>query len=554
MKKTIALLLTITMMLSCTVAFAEPDYQSYTQWPVSEEKIEMKLTIPRNDAYGVDADQMWFWNFVKKYSGLDIEIEQISEDAISERKSLMFASGDLPDVLYGIKVTTDEIVQYGAEEGMLMDLSPYITEDIMPNLCKLLEVLPEGLALCTCFDGKVYTLPVFGRLGVDGNSDRSFIDYALLQELGLEIPKTLDELVDALYAMKAYDADLIPLGGSQNAFNPSYYLLNAMGYLGAGYNDGTGITVRDGKAVIPATDELFVEFLKLMNRFYTDGIISQDFYTIDSTTVNAQMAEGKLGLYPFVPYTVTPEYDDYSHWESVYPLTSEYNDTPKWVAADTISNGSFVMSAECKNPEAILRAFDGFYALPISVLTWFGPMYEEGVGGWIWPGQDMVYLDEKGEPYTELLAYNFKFGSGTSEGIKNEALTFVEKYDSTPDSLNAYCYDLYNQTMEGFMKDGTYNDEHGDGNFRNSMKANITPYETTGYPSIVYMSEDDTYRVAELESVLVPYMQSEIAKFITGMRSLDTFDAYLEECRDMGSDELNDIYDKYYQDYLENTK
>lgn len=49
-------------------------------------------------------------------------------------------------------------------------------------------------------------------------------------------------------------------------------------------------------------------------------------------------------------------------------------------------------------------------------------------------------------------------------------------------------------------------------------------------------------------------MQSEIAKFITGMRSLDTFDAYLEECRDMGSDELNDIYDKYYQDYLENTK
>ena len=33
-----------------------------------------------------------------------------------------------------------------------------------------------------------------------------------------------------------------------------------------------------------------------------------------------------------------------------------------------------------------------------------------------------------------------------------------------------------------------------------------------------------------------------------------TFDAYLEECRDMGSDELNDIYDKYYQDYLENTK
>ena len=55
--------------------------------------------------------------------------------------------------------------------------------------------------------------------------------------------------------------------------------------------------VREGKAVIPAYDDTFVEFLKLMNQYYTDGLMSSDFFTIDQTTAFAQLAEDAVGTY-----------------------------------------------------------------------------------------------------------------------------------------------------------------------------------------------------------------------------------------------------------------
>ena len=554
MKKVFICFLVLVIMAAGTAGFAKQvDYREYSQWPVSEEKIPFDLYLFRSDAYGCDAKDMYFWNYFNEYSGLEANIEQISESAIAERVSLMFASGDVPDVVYGIPISTDNIVQYGAEEGLLLDMSPYNNEDVMPNLCQIIKDMPQVLSYCTCTDGKVYTLPSIG-VTKDGESTRSFIDYALLQSLGLEIPTTLDEFVDAMYAIKEKYPDMIPLGGSQDAYNPSYYILNALGYLGTAYNDGSAVTVRENKAVIPASDETYKVFLKLMNQFYNDGIISKDFYTIDSITVNAQMAEGKLGVYPFVPYTVTPAYEDFSHWESLIPLTSEYNETAKWLAHNQVNVGYFVMSADCEHPEEILRAFDAYYTMQMTLYTWYGPMYEEGVGG--------MYIDENctkhflrpdGTEYEAGLEYCYQYGSGANcaMGVVNMGDGFNVE---CPNKMAAIQYVM----AELWDNDGSalkfYDDQLGDGIFRNSMATNITPYESQGYPNVVYMSADDSYRLSELESVLVPFMKAETAKFITGARSLDEIDAYLEECRELGSDELNGLYDKYYQIYLENTE
>ena len=53
----------------------------------------------------------------------------------------------------------------------------------MPNLCRVIKDMPETLSYITCTDGKIYTLPSVGTTN-DGDATRSFIDYALLQELG----------------------------------------------------------------------------------------------------------------------------------------------------------------------------------------------------------------------------------------------------------------------------------------------------------------------------------------------------------------------------------
>jgi len=50
----------------------------------------------------------------------------------------------------------------------------------------------------------------------------------------------------------------------------------------------------------------------------------------------------------------------------------------------------------------------------------------------------------------------------------------------------------------------------------------------------------------ELRSVIDPYIEAEVAKFITGARSLDEFDAFQAELDGLGIDELEGIYVDYY--------
>lgn len=149
MKKLVSFLLALVLVLSSVSALAAyNDHTDYVDWPIVKdgEKLTVSVATKRSEQYGKDPDQQWFWIWSETYSGIDFEVDQILSTAVDERKSLMFASGDLPDLLFGINLDTSELVRYGMGEGMLLDLTPYITPEIMPNLCKWIEAYPESIA------------------------------------------------------------------------------------------------------------------------------------------------------------------------------------------------------------------------------------------------------------------------------------------------------------------------------------------------------------------------------------------------------------------------
>lgn len=572
-KKFLALVLVLMLALPCAAAFAEDftnaqDYTRWSQWPVANGDVKVEIAIPLEPGYGIPADETWFWPYFEEVTGIDFEITQIQREAIPEQKNLMFASGDLPDVLFGIGLSTDELVRYGVEEGLLLDMKPYINEDVMPNLLKLAEYYPDILAYITASDGGVYSLAWLWD-NLYGEETRSFISETRMTEAGITaVPQTLDDFVAALYAMKdaAAEEDFIALGGSWAAWSPIYYILNAMGFVGNAYNNGTGITVRDGKAVIPATDPLFYEALTLLKQFYADGIIDPDFFSIDQSIVDAKAAEDKYGVYPWVPMTVRPDDKEWEWtWSSVSPLTSEWNDTKAWKATNPIYVGGFVMSAECENPEIILRAFDALFAYEGFFMAYEGPVYgskfaeEQGRGG------RGAYINEEGN-------YTLDFYTPEGEHIEGNTYRFSVPCGEAAYSLgnNQVWFDnpgketMYISEVLGMGAEQViYNWESFEGDpidvpcvedWRASMYHYVHPYAVTAYPSIVYRSADDTLRINEIESVLTPYIESAIAQFIVGDRPLDEaeFAKYMQEIEDMGASELNAIYDSYYQAYLAN--
>lgn len=65
-----------------------------------------------------------------------------------QKKESMFASGELPEVLFKAELSTEEILRY-YEAGQLLDLRPYI-ESCMPNLSALLAEPPTGKRPLRC--------------------------------------------------------------------------------------------------------------------------------------------------------------------------------------------------------------------------------------------------------------------------------------------------------------------------------------------------------------------------------------------------------------------
>ncbi len=556
MRRLTALLLA-AMLLLAGVAMADvkaADYHDYSQFPLVEdgEEIVIKIAINKNDTHGIDWDKMWWWNWLSKVTGVTFEIEQISESAMEQRRSLLLAGGALPDLLWGLGLSTADIVRYGQEEKLFLPLNDYITPEIMPNLCKMLEAEPAIRSNITCLDGNIYTLFYRGS-GNHGESARCFIDDNKLEEVGVETPRTLDELVDFLYAVKELYPDSIPLGGSYASRQPIHYVMGAYGYIAGLANDGTTVAVRNGRAVIPAADPEFKQVLELLKQFYDDGIISRDFFTLDKTGVHAQFAEGMYAIFPYVPFIVTPDYVDYSHWSSVYPLTSDVNDTPVWRKANLYGVGGFVLSKDTKYAEEILKIADFIYSDIGFTYAWEGPYCDSGdtldmVKGW--------YFDEKGKrvnidveegTIANSTTANHQIGFSLAYTIGNLGGSLTDPAINTRNKLIQSVYGV--EVAETPFDPVTAS---ADAFFRKSMEYNITPYEVDGFPYTYYMSNDDSIAMNDLKMVLEPYMQSEMAKFITGARSLDEYDKYLEELNTMGCDEYLAYYEAIYDSFVKN--
>lgn len=560
MKKLVSMVLVLLLTLSCVSALADLDYHDFSQFPlVTDGSVTIKVALIRNDALGVDVADMWFWHWLEQATGIHFEVEQILSSARQEKLSILFASGDLPDLIYGMNLTTSELVRYGQSEGLLMPLNQYLTKDIMPNASAWMEAYPAAKAYSTAPDGNMYTLPwLYGMETLVGESDRIFMNETWAKDLGFaDVPETLDDFVAMLYAMKADKPDSIPLGGGMEVFNPMFYLMNAYGYISSAYGYGQDIALRNSEAVIPAGDPTFKEVLKLMNQFYKDGIIAEDFFTLDNTKLTSYMVDNKLGVYPFVPFVANSDKAFWGNWCSVKPLTSTENSTQQWKTFDSISIGNWAVSAKSQYGELLARLADFYFSDIGTIYAWYGPMNGTAdcmglTEGWV------IDPETNGRSWPEINSgkfsstsdYMLATGCGVNGGgIGNHSHSIGLSYIPAGYDLDNIMRFLYGAPIEAERK---YDLNDPDPAFRYSMLFNISPYEVPGFPSVVYYDEDTTYAMTDLQMVLSTYIRSEIAKFIIGERDIEDFDNFVTELEGIGLREYENYYKEAYARYLAN--
>ena len=162
-------------------------------------------TMRWTDVWPTDFLESGIMKELEEKHGINIEWDIYYASDWSEQKSLLLASGDLPDAFLGSNaLTASDVAQ---NKGNFLELTDLITEETMPNLTALFEEAPELKAVCTDRDGKIYSLPK--KLGIRPEVDGYvfYINKDWLDNLGLEVPSTYEELETVLEAFVTEDAD-----------------------------------------------------------------------------------------------------------------------------------------------------------------------------------------------------------------------------------------------------------------------------------------------------------------------------------------------------------
>ena len=542
-----------------------PSYLQVGQMPLVTEDITLRIAVLCDDV-NTAPEESWMMAFLQEKLGIKVELEAFYASTLDENVSLMMNDGNLPDVMIGLDFDTVELTRYGEIGEQLLDLAPYLNEENAPNIMAVAKEYPSYMETLTNSKGQVFSLGNFSERVNNTGALRMFYNYDIMEKAGVtEVPETLDEFLDMLRAIKKYsdanDLGIIPFGGNYADYNATYLILNALGYnYSTGYSrdcQETNIALRDGEIVLTCYDqEAFPKYLEVMKTMMDEGLMEQDFYTLDKDTTKAHLTTGKYAVFSEVP-GMYGGVEFGNEWWGGVPLTSEYNDTAFWPNWGYTSLGNYVVSADTEYPELCVALADFFFNPEYETLVNLGPSVKQEdlflgkTTGWYWDddpdhyGYNYAGFDADPEKYGSVLTYR-----STHIGLwKN--LSFYAAYKETEADENGNSKLVEFILPETDIKEMADNNRKTYGNFNDhwqySQENTWGRYLTDELsPRVCYFDQETTDRLADLKTLIDDYASQQIAQFVKGKRPLSEVDDYFNELKDLGADEYVQIYADYY--------
>jgi len=517
------------------------------------EKITLKVVTQRATGATTNIEETWIVKFIEEKLNIDLEIEELTGENVAERKNLLLASGDLPD-LFLTPLANGDVVEYGVNGGELLPIGDYISEELTPNIWKFVndEANEEAVKAATASDGKMYSVPT-KVASTPGNGDtigqyRVFIDKDYLAAAGVEeLPTTLDGFVDFLRTIKK---EVEPSEVGVNEFWPlvarsghdRLYFQNAFGWVTSAPDEATAPCwdAETQSVAVPCLTEKYAEYIKLYHTLYSEGLLHPDYFTMDKTASRALYAEGKAAVNTdAAPYLFDRE--GFANYVLAEPLTS------KWSAAEPAVtsllsytvNVAFI-SADTEYPEVCLRLLDWFYSDEGLVYTEYGaPEGSEDtmnmVSGFYYDKDANIVTCKEVASGAWDSTYNFK--------VNNYSLSqyMVGLSINGEKNVEVLYEDYLGLEAPSDELDITQPDPHYRWLCYNAMNEHLI------YPlAAPYMTAEQNTEFTDLKSVLENYLDQEFAKFVVGQRPIEEVDKLLDELMDLGGKEYLELVKEIY--------
>ncbi|WP_428962345.1 ABC transporter substrate-binding protein [Micromonospora fluostatini] len=459
-----------------------------------------------------------FWSELTKRTNVTLEPVAVPLSDYEQKRSLLIGAGDAPLI---IPKTYHPAENAFVSSGAVLPVSDYL--DLMPNLKDKIEKWqfhPELDSLRQS-DGKFYLLP--------GMEEKPTQDYSLvmrtdiLDELGLAVPKTWDEVYAALKAMKAKYPDTYPFSDRWGKPTPGGALLN---FLGASFGTNAGWNYQhttwvpaEKKFVYTGASEQYRQMLAYLNKLVAEGLMDPESFTQADDAARQKLANGKSFVISGNAQTLVNEYR---------PDLARTNPAAKLVkiplpvgpageinpAARTGSGGIMISTKarESKNFVAMMQFID-----------------------WLWysdAGQEFSRWGVEGTTFT-------KDGSGkrglTGDvdvvGLNPKGSKHLQKDFGFYNGVFAYGGNL--ELVQSFFSPEELE-------FQQVMNARTPVQVPPPYP----LTDEEREQVALWETPLKDHVTQNTLKFVLGQRPLTEWDAYVTELKSKNLDAYMQLVDK----------
>lgn len=273
--------------------------------PPMQEPIEISTTrrvdAQTSFAQGDSLDSNPYSRMIEKLFGVKFTVSWTwaTDDEGNSKYNLAMASGDLPDYLELVPMTVFiKMVEAGLLEDLTDAYPTYASQRWQDTWAEYGE-LPWTWSRV---DGRIYGLPRVEDLAHNDTVLWYRADW--LEELGLEVPTTLDELHAVAKAIVDADIGLGAEGTTIGLMANKQYAHTWYGSLDPIWGAYGLIPDRwsqegDGLMYDGIRPEL-KEPLQLLNQWYNDGLFRSDFFTIETSESLEDVASSQCGLH-FTP-------------------------------------------------------------------------------------------------------------------------------------------------------------------------------------------------------------------------------------------------------------
>ena len=527
----------LALSLAATTALSAPSFA----------QTALRVFAPQDAAQDLNTNA--FTKEIEDKFGIDLSFETTTYDggAAMEKRQITLASGDYPEAFLLIGwldvLSQAELLKY-ADYGVVLPLNDLIDQHA-PNIKAAFEKVPAFKALATAPDGNIYGLPQWNDCYHCSYAAKLWLNTDWLDKLGLEMPKTTEEMKAVLTAFKTQDpngngrADEIPLSADKSDYIVPYFM-NAFIYDPRSSDAAPMMLALNGdKLQFQAMQDGWRQGLAYISDLYKDGLVDSGAFTQNRDALSAlgNSAEGTIVgaatlMHPAIMVeNGQPDGRD-KNYDPVPPLTGPGGVSYTSYNLPSRPGASFVITNKANEEQQIaaIKMLDYLFTDEGRLNGYYGFEGEN----WAKPDAGDVALDASNPPIFKAL----------------------------PDPNNGQPTNRAWGALVQFFQDNEW---------RGGQVQPEDIYEPSGYerrlfqatklyePHVptdqvfpywnVWVDASQADELAQLQTNINNYVQQANAEFITGQRDINddaAWEGYVNDLKNLGVDRYVEIYQASY--------